>query len=81
MMDIKEEKLELIQWLAGINDSRIIRQFKSLQQSNQEQVNTSLTPAEKSAIDQGLKSIAEGKVHTHESVMQSTKKKFPELFN
>lgn len=76
MMDIKEEKLELIQWLAGINDRRIIRQFKSLQQSNQD----SLTPAEKFAIDQGLKSIAAGKVHAHESVKQSTKEKFPQLF-
>ena len=79
-MDIKEEKLELIQWLAGINDSRIIRQLKSLQKSNQEKVNVSLSSAEKSAIDQGLKSIAKGKVHTHESVMKSTKEKYPKLF-
>ena len=79
-MDIQTEKLNLIEWIAGINDTQIIRQFKSLQISNQEQVNSSLTPAEKSAIDQGLKSIAEGKVHTHESVMQSTKEKHPKLF-
>ena len=36
--------------------------------------------AEKSAVDQGLKSISEGKVHTHESVMESTKEKYPNLF-
>ena len=79
-MDIQTEKLRLIEWIAGINDTQIIRQFKSLQISNQEQVNSSLTPVEKSAINQGLKSIAEGKVHTHESVMQSTKEKHPKLF-
>jgi hypothetical protein len=79
-MDIQAEKLSLIQWLAGINDNRIIKQFKTLQKSNEEQVETSLTSSEKSAIDQGLKSIADGKVHTHESVMQSTKDKYPNLF-
>ena len=79
-MDIQGDKLSLIEWIAGINDSRIIRQFKSLQKSNQEQVSVSLTSAEKSAIDQGLKSIEEGKVHTNESVMESTKEKFPNLF-
>ena len=79
-MDIQADKLSLIEWIAGINDSQIIRQFKSLQKSNVEQVNVSLTPEEKSAIEQGLKSIAKGKVHTHESVMQSTKAKHPNLF-
>ncbi len=79
-MDIQADKLSLIEWIAGINDSRIIRQFKSLQKSNQKQVNTSLTSVEKSAIDQGLKSIAEGNIHTHESVMQFTKEKYPNLF-
>ncbi len=79
-MDIQAEKLRLIEWLAGINDYRIIKQFKALKKSNQEQIDTPLTSAEKSAIDQGLKSIADGKVHTHESVIKSTKEKYPNLF-
>ncbi len=61
-MDIQAEKLRLIAWLAGINDNRIIKQFKALKKSHQEQIDTPLTSAEKSAIDQGLKSIADGKV-------------------
>ena len=77
-MDIQAEKLQLIEWLAGINGSRVIRQFKSLQKSNQKQID--LTSVEKSAIDQGLKSIAEGKIHTNESVMESTREKYPNLF-
>jgi len=79
-MDLQAEKIHLIQWLAGVNDLSVIRQFKTLQKSNQERVDTTLTSAEKSAIDQGLKSIDESKVHTHESVMQSTKEKYPNLF-
>jgi len=78
-MDLQAEKIHLIQWLAGVNDLSVIRQFKTLQKSNLEQVDASLTSAEKSAIDQGLKSIDEGKVHTHGSVMQSTKEKYPNL--
>jgi len=77
-MDIQADKLSIIEWLAGINDSKIIRQFKSIQISSQKQ--TDLTTVEKSAIDQGMKSIAEGKVHTHESVMESTREKYPNLF-
>ncbi len=77
-MDIQAEKLNIIEWLAGINDSKIIRQFKSLQKSNQKQAD--LTISEKSGIDNGLNSIAEGKVHTHESVMESTREKYPNLF-
>ncbi len=78
-MDIQADKLSLIEWIAGIKDVRIIRQFKSLQESNQS-VKSSLTKTEKSAIDQGLESINNGNVHSHESVMESTKKKFPNLF-
>ncbi|CAN0215026.1 unnamed protein product [Chrysoparadoxa australica] len=79
-MDIKAEKLSLIEWLVGIDDDRVIRQFKILQKSNQERINTKLSNGEKSAIDQGLISISEGKVHTHKSVIESTKKKYPDLF-
>ncbi len=77
-MDIQAEKLNLIEWLAGIDDSQVIRQLKSLQLSNQQSVK--LSDAEKTAIDQGLQSIKDGQVHSHESVMASTKKKFPNLF-
>ena len=79
-MDIQTEKLHLIEWLARTNDNQIIRQLISFQKSSQEQISNTLTSAEKIAVNQGLKSIAEGKVHTHESVMESTKEKYPNLF-
>ncbi len=79
-MDIRAEKLEFIRWLAGINDSRVIKQLKTLQKYNQEEVSSILTDAEKLAIDQGLKTIKEGKTHSHEDVMKSARIKYPNLF-
>lgn len=79
-MDIQSEKLNLIEWLAGINDNRIIKQLKALQKSSQEQSDSSLSAEERSAIDTGLNSISAGKTHSHDSVRKSTKKKYPHLF-
>lgn len=79
-MDIKAEKLSLIEWLAGVEDSRVIKQFIALQKSNQDYINRNLTSQEKLAIDKGLQSIEEGKVKSHSSVTESTKKKYPNLF-
>jgi hypothetical protein len=77
-MDIKEEKLELIEWLAGINDINIIKQLRIVQESNYNF--EPLSASEKSAIDLGLKSIDEGKVHSHKSVMNEAKSKYPAFF-
>ncbi|MEQ8337059.1 MAG: hypothetical protein RIA62_06920 [Cyclobacteriaceae bacterium] len=80
MMDIKAEKLSLIEWLAGVEDSRVIKQFIALQKSNQYFENSKLTEKERLAIDKGLQSIKDGKVESHSSVMESTRKKYPNLF-
>tara|TARA_R110000868_G_scaffold320547_2_gene581446 strand:- start:1861 stop:2103 length:243 start_codon:yes stop_codon:yes gene_type:complete len=79
-MDIQAEKLNLIKWLAEINDLEVIKQFKTLQKSSLEKGAIILTDAEKSAIDQGLKSIEEDRVQSHERVVEITKSKYPTLF-
>ncbi len=79
-MDIQSDKLELIKWLTEVDDVRIIKQFKILQQSNLDKMASELTTREKSAIDQGMKSIAEGNVHRHADVLKAAKKKYPTLF-
>ncbi|MEQ9289249.1 MAG: hypothetical protein RIG77_20145 [Cyclobacteriaceae bacterium] len=79
-MDLQTEKLHLIQWLTGVNDLSVIKQFKALQKISQEKADRVVTEEEKSAIDQGLKSIAAGKVHSDDEVRQSTKQKYPDLF-
>jgi predicted transcriptional regulator len=79
-MDIQTEKLELIKWLAEIDDYRIKKQIKMLQRSTREDASSDLTDAEKSAIDKGLKSIQEGSVKSHDEVKNMTGEKFPDLF-
>lgn len=79
-MDIQAEKLDIIQWLAGIEDSRIVKQLLALKKLNEEIVIKELTIEEKVAIDKGLTSIKEGRIKSHEDVTKATKKKYPTLF-
>lgn len=80
-MDIQSEKLNLIRWLAGIEDIKLIHQLKVWQSSTEGNSTTTLTKEEKSAIDQGLKSIKQGRVKSDDQVKQSTQDKYPDLFN
>jgi hypothetical protein len=79
-MDIQAEKLALIQWLAGINDSQVISRFRALKRTSEEAVPETVSPAEKEAINQGLQSIKAGKVKPHEEVSRLTREKYPQLF-
>lgn len=79
-MNIQTEKLDIIQWLAKVNDSKIIKQFMLLKRSNEEKVAVNLSQDEKEAIDKGLQSIKEGRFKTHEEVTEATQKKYAHLF-
>jgi hypothetical protein len=79
-MNIQAEKLDIIQWLAGVNDIKTIRQFKLLKESNESPPTVSLTQAERDAIDKGLVSVKEGRIKSHEEVEDETRKKYPQLF-
>tara|TARA_R100000697_G_C5304518_1_gene158964 strand:- start:34 stop:276 length:243 start_codon:yes stop_codon:yes gene_type:complete len=79
-MDIQAEKRDLIQWLSGLNDLRMIKLVGTLRKASESGSGSKLTKAEISTIDQGLKSIKEGKVKSHEDVIKLTKKEFPNLF-
>jgi predicted transcriptional regulator len=68
-MNIQAEKLGLIEWIAKINDSSIIRK---LQRIHDEYAKTSdwwdeISIEEKESIQRGLKDIEEGRVHSHET--------------
>ncbi|KOF02019.1 hypothetical protein OB69_14950 [Roseivirga seohaensis subsp. aquiponti] len=80
-MDIQAEKRDLIQWLSGLSDLRMIKLVGTLRKASEAGSGSKLTKAEISAIDQGLKSIKEGKVKSHEDVIKLTKKEFPNLFH
>tara|TARA_R110000796_G_scaffold252645_1_gene390123 strand:+ start:5798 stop:6040 length:243 start_codon:yes stop_codon:yes gene_type:complete len=79
-MDIQAEKRDLIQWLSGLNDLRMIKLVGALRKASEADSGSKLTKAEIAAIDQGLRSIKEGKVKSHDDVMELTKKEFPNLF-
>lgn len=79
-MDIHAEKLDIIRWLAGVNDSKVIRQFMLLKKSSEEMVSVNLTSAEKEAIDKGIESIRENRFKSHEEVTEITQKKYSHLF-
>jgi hypothetical protein len=79
-MDIQAEKLALIQWLAGINDSQVISRFRALRRTSEEATPETLGPAEKEAISQGLASVKAGKTKSDEEVSRLTREKYPQLF-
>lgn len=79
-MNIQAEKLDIIQWLATVNDSKIIKKFMLLKRSNEEWVSVNLSHEEKDAIDKGLQSLNEGRFKTNEEVTESTRKKYAHLF-
>ena len=76
-MDIQAEKLDLIQWLVGIDDSKIIKQFMLLKKSSQGNVDAALSQREKDAIDIGLKSMKDGRSKSHKQVVEATKNPAP----
>ncbi|MEQ8417879.1 MAG: hypothetical protein RIB71_25580 [Imperialibacter sp.] len=79
-MSIEEEKLDLIKWLLEVDDDQVIRQFRTLQKSNEDAVVKELSKEERAAIEQGLKSIEQGKTLQHDEVKRLTAEKFPHLF-
>jgi predicted transcriptional regulator len=79
-MNIQAEKLDIIQWLAGVNESSVIKQFMLLKRTNEETTSIDLSQEEKQAIDKGIQSIEAGRAKSHEEVMEITRKKYPQLF-
>jgi predicted transcriptional regulator len=78
-MNIQTEKLDIIRWLAGVNESKVIRQFMLLKRTNEE-TTSDLSLEAKQAIDKGIESIEAGRVKSHQEATEATKKKFPQLF-
>ena len=53
-MDLRAEKLDLIQWLAQLSDENVIRKIKALR--NEKAHSTKLTAAHKAVLDERLAS-------------------------
>jgi prevent-host-death family protein len=69
----KEEELVIYR---SKNESFVITPLKKIDKDI-----SLLSTAQKKAIDEALDDVANGRVHSHESVTEETKKRFPHLFN
>ena len=68
-MNIQAEKLGLIEWIARLNDSSILKKLKRIhdQHSKNSDLSDEISEHEKESIEKGLKDIEEGRVHSHET--------------
>lgn len=73
-MDIQSQKLELIQWLANVDDPEILKEFLALKQAKQSDWWDEISPEERAEIEEGLAQADRGDVTAHEEVMEKYKK-------
>ncbi len=74
VMDIKAEKLELIQWLAGMRDMGTIKEFIKLKKSREIDWWDTIGTEERAEISEGIAQADKGDVISHEEVMEKYKK-------
>jgi hypothetical protein len=73
-MDIQAEKLQLIEWLAGLNNTATLKQFITLKKEQEKDWWDLLSTEEKSEIEEGLAQADRGEVVPHKEVMAKYKK-------
>ena len=73
-MDIQAEKLQLIEWLAGLNNMAVLKQFISLKKEQEKDWWSQISDVEKSEIQEGLGQADRGEVVPHKEVMKKYKK-------
>lgn len=78
-MDLNTKKLDLINWLINLKDEAVIEQLNKIKQHGSLESYEDLPQAAKESIERGLKDIEEGRVFSHEEVMQRLKGKYAYL--
>ncbi|MBY0433565.1 MAG: hypothetical protein K2U26_05610 [Cyclobacteriaceae bacterium] len=73
-MDIQAEKLQLIEWLARLNDTATLKQFITLKKKQEKDWWDELSTEEKLEIEEGLAQADRGEVLPHKEVMAKYKK-------
>ena len=73
-MDIQAEKIRLIEWLAGLNDTKTLTEFISLKKKKEADWWDEISTAERAEIEEGLAQADRGEVVPHDEVMASYKK-------
>lgn len=73
-MDIQSEKLQLIEWLAGLNDAKVLHEFITLKKKKEVDWWDKISAEERTEIEIGLAQADKGEVIPHEEVMAKCKK-------
>ena len=73
-MDILSEKLQLIEWLAKVNNTSVIKEFIALKKKKEKDWWNEISSQEQNEIKEGLAQADRGEVVPHEQVMQLFKK-------
>ena len=73
-MDIQAEKLQLIEWLARLNNTKVLKRFISLKKAQEKDWWDQISVEEKAEINEGLAQADRGEVTSHKEVMDKYKK-------
>lgn len=73
-MDIQAEKLQLIEWLARLNNTTILKRFINLKKEQEKDWWDQLSKEEKAEIEEGLTQADRGELIPHKEVMAKYKK-------
>ena len=68
-MDIQAEKIRLIEWLAGLNDTKTLSEFISLKKKKEVDWWDEISAEEKREIEEGLRQADNGELIPDEEVM------------
>jgi predicted transcriptional regulator len=74
-MDLKAEKLELIQWLAQLTDENIIAKIRNLRNEKTDWWDE-ISEEERSSIQGGLEELERGEGVTHEAIIKKVRDKY-----
>jgi|21_taG_2_1085346.scaffolds.fasta_scaffold16271_2 hypothetical protein len=75
-MDLQAEKLSLLEWLAGLNDPKTLKEFITLKKSKEVDWWDEMSEDERAAIDEGLAQLDRGEGIPHEQVMKEVREKY-----
>jgi predicted transcriptional regulator len=73
-MDIQTEKLQLIEWLARLNNAVVLKQFISLKKEKEKDWWDQISIEEKKEIEEGIAQADRGETLSHSEVMAKYKK-------
>lgn len=73
-MDIQAEKLQLIEWLARLNNISTLKRFIALKKEQEKDWWDEISIEEKKEIEEGISQADKGEVVPHKEVMAKYKK-------